>query len=123
VVGKVLKQEVEDLTMEASGCPKGSTGFFAVYQKVLSNYVTETLTEEDREKYREMAREWTERSPPEAVQQEWVCPPIFKCDLIIIKVGCEACSSICPRLRTENVDSTWNEDICLDRSERKEWGG
>ena len=77
MVGKVLKQEVEDLTMEASGCPKGSTGFFAVYQKVLSNYVTKTLTEEDREKYREMAREWTERSPPEAVQQEWVCPPIL----------------------------------------------
>jgi O-acetyl-ADP-ribose deacetylase (regulator of RNase III) len=70
VVGKLHKEEVEDLTVEASGCPKGSTGFFAVYQKVLSKFVTKTLTEEDREKYRKMAQEWTERSPPEAVQQE-----------------------------------------------------
>jgi hypothetical protein len=70
-----------------------------------------------------MAQEWTERSPPEAVQQEWVFFPIFKCNLIVIQIGWEACSSICPQLRKENVDSTWNQNICLDRSETKGWCG
>lgn len=69
VVGKVHKQEVEDLCLEKSGQPKGSTGYFAVYQNVLNKFV-EALTEEDRTKYREMAQEWTERSPPQEVQQQ-----------------------------------------------------
>jgi hypothetical protein len=84
VVGKVHKEEVDNLTVDASGCPKGSTGFFKFYQKVLANFVTKRLTEEEREKYRKMAREWTERSPPEAVQQEYACIPIIIFSLMII---------------------------------------
>jgi choline kinase len=69
VVGKIHKGEIDELCRTASGKAGGSTGFFSVYQKVLSKFV-ERLTEEDKQKYRKMAEEWTERSPPEAVQQE-----------------------------------------------------
>ena len=69
VVGKLFKEEVESLCEEESGLPKGSTGFFSVYQKVLSQFV-KAMSKEDRDKYRKMAREWSERSPPKEVQQE-----------------------------------------------------
>lgn len=68
VVGKIHKEEIEELCRKKSGKPSGSTGFFSVYQKVLKKFV-KRLSEEDREKYGKMAQEWTERSPPEAVQQ------------------------------------------------------
>jgi hypothetical protein len=69
VVGKLFKEEVEDLCEEKSGLPRGSTGFFSVYQNVLSEFV-KAMPEEDRDKYQKMAREWSEKSPPEDVQQE-----------------------------------------------------
>jgi hypothetical protein len=71
VVGKVLKEDVEELCAKECGHPKGSSAFFAAYQKFLSNYVT-ALPEEDKTRYQEMAREWTARAPPEKVQQQWV---------------------------------------------------
>ena len=69
VVGKLFKEEVESLCEEESGLPKGSTGFFSVYQKVLSQFV-KAMSKEDQDKYRKMAQEWSERSPPKEVQQE-----------------------------------------------------
>lgn len=69
VVGKLHKEEVEALCVQESGKPSGATGFFAVYQKVLSKYV-KALPKEDQEKYTQMAKEWTAKSPPEAVQQQ-----------------------------------------------------
>lgn len=69
VVGRLFKEEVESLCEEKSGLPKGSTGFFAVYQKVLSKFV-QSMPKEDQDKYRKMAREWSARSPPKEVQQE-----------------------------------------------------
>lgn len=69
MVGKIHKEEIEELCRKKSGQQGGSTGFFSVYQKVLKKFVRR-LTEEDLEKYRKMAEEWTARSPPEAVQQQ-----------------------------------------------------
>lgn len=71
VVGHEKKAEVEQLCREQSGHPPGSKPYFGMYQRVLSDFV-KTLSAEDRQKYQDMAKEWTERSPPLEIQQKYV---------------------------------------------------
>lgn len=54
----------------ASGDIPGSAKYFEKYQTVLSQYVGK-LPKEDLAKYQQMAKEWTERSPPVEVQQKY----------------------------------------------------
>jgi hypothetical protein len=66
---------VEAICQEKSGKPPGSKPFFAVYQKVLTEFITK-LSQEEQDKYEKMAHEWTNRSPPEEVQRKWVYVPM-----------------------------------------------
>jgi hypothetical protein len=69
VVGHEKKAELEQLCREKSGHLPGSKQYFGVYQTVLSD-VVKALSAQDRERYENMAKEWTERRPPAELQQK-----------------------------------------------------
>jgi len=72
VVGHERKAELEVLCRAAApGHLPGSRGYLKKYQKVLTEFV-ETLPAEDKNRYTQMAQEWSDRCPPVEVQQKWV---------------------------------------------------
>jgi hypothetical protein len=68
VVGVLHQNEVEQLCREHSQAVPGERAYLKSYQKVLKTYA-ESITEDQRVRYQEMANEWSDRSPPPEVQQ------------------------------------------------------
>jgi hypothetical protein len=59
VVGHVLKAEVDEICRNQTGARSGSQEYIAGYQSALK-HVVDTLSAEDREKYQQMAEQWTD---------------------------------------------------------------
>ena len=70
VVGILHQKEVEELCRKQSNAVPGDREYLKSYQKVLKSYA-EDLSGDQQTKYQEMANEWSNRSPPQAVQQKW----------------------------------------------------
>ncbi len=69
VVGVLHQKEVEQLCRTRSQAVPGERAYLKSYQNVLKTY-TESLPVDQQMQYQEMANEWSDRSPPEEVQQK-----------------------------------------------------
>jgi len=68
VVGVLHQKEVERLCREHSHAVPGEKAYLRSYQKVLKTYA-ESLSDDQQAKYQDIATEWSDRSPPQDVQQ------------------------------------------------------
>lgn len=69
VVGHMKKAEIQELCKEETGSKPGTKKYLSGYQKVLGK-VMEELTPDEVLGFKEMAREWSEKSPPKEVQRK-----------------------------------------------------
>lgn len=69
MVGVLHQKEVEELCRNSSNAVPGEKEYLKSYQKVLKSY-TEGLSDDQQAKYKEMANEWSDQSPPLEVQQK-----------------------------------------------------
>jgi hypothetical protein len=68
VVGVIHQKEVERLCRAQSQAVPGEIAYLGCYQQVLKTYA-ESLSVDQQTQYQEMADEWSDRSPPQEVQQ------------------------------------------------------
>lgn len=68
-MGYEKKAEVEAVCRRLSGAKNGAPEWLAAYQTALKE-VTEELSAEELADFTEKAKEWTEKSPPEAEQRK-----------------------------------------------------
>ena len=69
VVGHLKKAEIQELCKEETGANPGTKRYLSGYQKVLAT-VMEGLRPEEVTEFKEMAREWSKKSPPQEVQRK-----------------------------------------------------
>ena len=65
----INSSRINDLAVKLSKDKPGSRRYLGVYKKALSR-LEKKLTEEDRRKYRETAKKWSEGKLPRNMQQE-----------------------------------------------------
>src|ERR1700722_13950588 len=65
------RDEVNELAEEDSGSKSGSSDYLACYKPALKK-IEETLTEDQRIRYRGEAIKWTEEKPPRSEQYRYV---------------------------------------------------
>lgn len=63
------KAEIQELCKEETGSKPGTKKYLSGYQKALAK-VMEDLTPEEVSGFKEMAREWSDKSPPKEVQRK-----------------------------------------------------
>lgn len=68
MVGVIHQKEVEKLCRTHSQAVPGETAYLKSYQNVLKTYA-ESLPADQQAQYQDMADEWSDRSPPQEVQQ------------------------------------------------------
>jgi hypothetical protein len=68
-VGVLHQKQVEELCKKHSQAMPGEKAYLKSYQKVLGQY-TEGLPEDQQAQYQVMANEWSDRCPPQEVQQK-----------------------------------------------------
>jgi len=71
VVTTMHCKEICNLAVELSGSPPGSQPFLHGYKRAHSQ-VEEKLTKRERQKYRIMAKKWSEKKLPPRMQQQYV---------------------------------------------------
>jgi hypothetical protein len=69
VVGALHQKEVEQLCRDHSQAVPGEKAYLKSYQNVLKRYA-ESLPGDQQTKYQNMANEWSNRHPPQDVQQK-----------------------------------------------------
>lgn len=71
VLGTLHRQQINNLAIKLSKNAAGSQSYMAYYSKA-RNEVEKTLTDNQRQLYKAMAKQWTERVLPPDVQQRYV---------------------------------------------------
>jgi hypothetical protein len=74
--------QVEELCREHSQAVPGEKAYLKSYQKVLKAYA-EQLSKDQRLQYQETANEWSDRCPPQEVQQRSVHNIACMCVVLI----------------------------------------
>lgn len=70
MVANVKQQEVYSKIRDlAGGAPPGSKAFLSMYQRGL-RCIVDGLSPMEKKEYQEMAKEWSEESPPTDVQRK-----------------------------------------------------
>jgi hypothetical protein len=65
------RQEVNELMEKLSGSKPGSKNYLAFYGAARRKF-EETLTETQRQSYKAMAKEWSDRALPEEMQRRYL---------------------------------------------------
>jgi hypothetical protein len=69
VVSHMKKAEIQKLCKEETSANPGTKGYLSGYQKALAK-VMEDLSPEEVSGFKEIAREWSKKSPPTEVQRK-----------------------------------------------------
>jgi hypothetical protein len=70
-------KKIHELTEKISNNRPGSTRYLAFYKRA-RRQVEEELTEGTRQKYKAMAKDWSEKQPPQWMQQRYVLGNDYK---------------------------------------------
>ena len=69
MVGFMKKPEIQDVCEEETQARPGTQRYISGYQKALKTIV-DGLTEEEEARFKALAKEWTDKSPPVEVQRK-----------------------------------------------------
>ena len=68
-MGHLRKAELDSVCRKKSGQASGTKRYIGAYQHALKDYVDD-MPAEEKEQYKEMAKEWNEDHPPVELQRK-----------------------------------------------------